>query len=688
MRELGWLVLNMDGSTTIKYYDESNLAKVISKCFIIGIATDLDEFKEWLKEYHKREFDEIFLGYKFFIETAIRTLLLSVEQGNIGIQQDFEFYRASFRGVPIEDIPNTCEKVIMLKRIWNICKKLRRSRISTITPLLDQIKREIVKPFMTVFEEYASSAVKEMDKFQALRYSAMFFLNTYLNDSHEGLPYGYFLSAPMFEGSLTKEYLKKVYIGYVYTLQFVWFKLLGSKFTKTKLVDLHRACEIYAERAKKSIELELGIPVSEEELLESEHIFHHNEDAANIQAEVRPLTKDEIDLLNKQREELEEIICWYALDEFFTIINEEILKPMMKNFSIKIPFDSTLKVRSEIDKNIFSELLNPEGVDEPEYMIKDDENSIKKRLEYFFLWYDVEVLDTQKITLFNGVPAFVTMLLGSVTLKKMEHGDKVLVRRIKHPANGGYDYSYAILIEVYGVISDSSGWIVFFDCATDYSGGGDSNRLTAETFIEEFSKAGLVEVKEMVVDKKLFKKFLVEKSTSTVFNAKISLLPFGKHVLDLEETARKLENFVGATKGKLLELLVYYYLTKQDDAFGYTKIEWDRRIGGKQIDVLADAEDGTVHIFECKASIGDPQERINELREKATAVKEQYKKEVVPHLVVWKVVDPYRKMKIEEAGIDLMSAEDFLRERAFSDKEKEKLKNVFDFRIGKYLSYL
>lgn len=679
-------MLNMSGNS-IKYYDESDLAKIISECFIIEMATNLEEFREWLKNFHKKEFDdEVFLGYRFFIETAMRTLLISVKEGNIGFQQDFEFYRASFRGVRIEDVPNTCEKVIVVKRIWNICKKLRKSRISTITSVLDQIRQEIVKPFMFVFEKHASPVVKEMDKFQALKYSAMFFLNLYLNDSHRGLPYGYFLSVPMFEGSLTGKYLKMVYQGYVYTLQFVWFKLLGNKFAETKLVDLHRACEIYAEKAKQSIELELGIPVSEEELLEEERVFH-DEDAADIQAEVRPMTKEEVNLLNKHREELEEIICWYALDEFFTVINEEIVKPMMRKFSIKLPFDSSLKLKGEIDKGIFSELLNPEGVDDPEYMSKNDENSIKKRLEQLFLWYDVEVLDTQKITLFSGVPAFITMLSGSVNLKKMEDGDKVLVRRIKHPANGGYDYSYAILIGVYGVIYDASGWIVFFDCATDYSGAGSSDHEMAEMFIEEFSRKELVEVKEIIVDKEIFKKFLVEKSTSTVFNAKISCLPFGKLVLDLEEITKRINDFVGDTKGKLLELLVYYHLTKQKDELGYREVEWDKRLGGKQIDVLAITQDGTAHIFECKASFGNPLERIGELQEKVKAVKKHYNK-VVPHLVVWKVGDLYRKREIEKAGIKLVIAENLLKERTFSNKEREKLKNVFDFRFGRYLSYL
>ncbi len=378
-------MLDMGKNTTLKYYDERDLAEVISKCLIIEISSNLDEFKDWLREYHKKEFsEELFLGYRFFIETAIRTVMYSIENGNIDFEQDFEFYRASFKGVKIEDVPNTCEGVIALKRIWNICKKLRKSKISTIASVLDQIQRLIIKPFMTVFEIYASSVVEELDKYQALKYSAIFYLNLYFNDSHMGLPFSYFLTTTMFKGSLTKEYLKRVYLGYAYTLQFVWFKLLGDEFKKTKLVDLHRACEIYSKKVEELIELEIGIPITEEELLLEDEDIDYPEKDKLIQVELSSLTKEEIDHLNRQKKELEEIMCWYALDEFFTVTSEEIVKPILRKFSIRIPFSSFLKFTGEIDRIIFSDLLDPEGINDPEYMRKEDENSIKKEVRIPF----------------------------------------------------------------------------------------------------------------------------------------------------------------------------------------------------------------------------------------------------------------------------------------------------------------
>ncbi len=278
------------------------------------------------------------------------------------------------------------------------------------------------------------------------------------------------------------------------------------------------------------------------------------------------------------------------------------------------------------------------------------------------------------------------MLLGYVNLKKMDDGDKVLVRRIKHPANNGYNYSYAILIEVRGAISDSSGWIVFFNCATD-SGDGEYNHDLAELYIEEFSKSGRVEVKEITVEKEIFKKFLIEKSTSTVFSAKISHEPFGKLILDIEETERKIENFVGKTKGKFLELLVYYYLTKEKEKLKFKEIEWDVKLGGKQIDVLGITQDDEVHIFECKASIGKPEERIEVIKKKIEAVEKYYKK-VVPYLVVWREETPYKRSRIENSGIKIIVAKELLQNRSLSRKEVEKIRSIFEFQFKKYLSYL
>jgi DNA-directed RNA polymerase subunit RPC12/RpoP len=117
-------------------------------------------------------------------------------------------------------------------------------------------------------------------------------------------------------------------------------------------------------------------------------------------------------------------------------------------------------------------------VDKLEYLTKNDDKSLKKQLSMAMLWYDVNVLDTP-LTVFNGVPAFTSTLLGSIELAKGFQDDEPVKAIIfKHPAGmeNYFDYSFGIFIQAYTSmgLSDYSGWLVFFDCATDYSGFGGS----------------------------------------------------------------------------------------------------------------------------------------------------------------------------------------------------------------------
>jgi len=128
----------------------------------------------------------------------------------------------------------------------------------------------------------------------------------------------------------------------------------------------------------------------------------------------------------------------------------------------------------------------------------------------------------QKNAIFNGVPAFVSTLIGSVELSRtFQSEEKVLVLRFKHPEwDSEYRYSYGILIPSFGStgITDYSGWLVFFDCATDFSGFGGSLHQDAETFIGRYLERGEIEVKEEVADIEMFKRYLAEKNVSSIFD--------------------------------------------------------------------------------------------------------------------------------------------------------------------------
>lgn len=87
---------------------------------ILKIITNVSKFRDWLKSYHQVENDDdFFQGYKFFISTIFKCLLGSIDlDSGIKINEDYVYYRANFYGVPIDVLPNTCDKTILVKNIW------------------------------------------------------------------------------------------------------------------------------------------------------------------------------------------------------------------------------------------------------------------------------------------------------------------------------------------------------------------------------------------------------------------------------------------------------------------------------------------------------------------------------------------------------------------------------------------
>lgn len=126
--------------------------------------------------------------------------------------------------------------------------------------------------------------------------------------------------------------------------------------------------------------------------------------------------------------------------------------------------------------------------------IKDfsDKDSIQKMLEMKLLWYDVNVLDTQKLSIFNGVPAFLATIVGSTQLSRIfKVQSETAAKVFKHPTGrkGESDYSYRILRRSLSSSgTDYSGWLIFYDCATDYSGFGGSLFAEAEHVVKGLAK--------------------------------------------------------------------------------------------------------------------------------------------------------------------------------------------------------
>lgn len=188
----------------------NSIDEVLSALNILKITTGIKDYESWLKAYYNRELDgKVVEGYKFFIATTIRFLIHAVEFNySLRIEEDYTFFRARFKGVPIEDIPNTSEKTIFIKNIWSLSKPLRKAKNWRSIKL--SVKH--LKPLTEVFEEIYRNATPtiDMSKDLALNIVTKFYTLIFLNDTRRGIPYGY-ISPSIIKVSATSEYLKKVF---------------------------------------------------------------------------------------------------------------------------------------------------------------------------------------------------------------------------------------------------------------------------------------------------------------------------------------------------------------------------------------------------------------------------------------------------------------------------------------------
>jgi len=139
-------------------------------------------------------------------------------------------------------------------------------------------------------------------------------------------------------------------------------------------------------------------------------------------------------------------------------------------------------------------------------------------LDTFFYWLDIDVLDTNKIHVFNGASAFISVLIGEIEKYSIFHiDDSVIVARIKHPiSKTKNDRSYAILLNSGGFLTDTSGWLIFLDCGTDYSGSGGYLTDQIEKFLERYEKEEKIVINEISVPSNIFRRYLKQKRVPTV----------------------------------------------------------------------------------------------------------------------------------------------------------------------------
>jgi len=614
-----------------------------SAYFLLLKISEIERYLGWLEVYHQITMTkELLSGYKVLIDSAFRCFLQEVyESTALNISEDEVLSRAQFKGVALNETPNTCEKTILLKRIWSHGRTVSKAKTwQEVEQAMMRMKTDL-DVFRRLLENYSSTqepfskdlVVKSIACGQLLN----FFIDTSHNISKAALVF------PSIEYTATEQYLSSAYPGYVYGLQYLWYSILGSEeFERTCVRELHLALD--AKEVEKYPKPENVI----EEIFKKSGLF-----VDSTQIDNPDLNEDERDIIEGiHRLTPPGSERWATLDRFFESINEEIVRPREERLKTSFGW-SRLIVLDGYAKDLLKELLDPSQVAEPEYLSKKDRDSCKKLLALAMLWYEVNVLDTQGLVVFNGAPAFASSILGTVEVYRAHHS-QVPVKAIifKHPVGpeNEFGYSFGVFVPVYGSLglSDNSGWLIFFDCKNNYAGFGESSLGFAGAVIRHGQKRGRIAFQEIIVDKELFKEYLREHSVSSVFDMLIKETPVGsKEVGRLTAIVAELLNFVGFAKGKLLEHVAQKWVESQ----GFHETTCDTWINGEQIDCVGRAEN-SLSFFECKLNVHQDTIRntMNQITRKSIALSKATRR-VKACLIVYDRVSAGTKRRFEKKGI-------------------------------------
>jgi RNAse (barnase) inhibitor barstar len=516
-----------------------SISNIIGSSNALKIAIEIDNFRTWLNKNHKDiNISEILPGYKFFLESIIDMLALSiVNDYTLEIQEDPIYFRAfHFVEIDINRVPSTCEKTAILKNFQKELREIRKANsFDQLSAKTKKLSNNVILPFFLIFSKHCVVNSK-MSREKSLKVATMWMTHIYLSDTEKGVPKSVLLT-PL--SRLNEDEFRKSFLGYKIGLQYLWSQLLGRNFNKTSLSKLIDATDWTSE---------------------NESFFNLGED------------------YNQQQKKRTD------LDTFFSIIQDEIMEPLEKEWK-QVKLNYQFRLRGTNPKKYLDRLFS---YNESLSLTEDE------KLKNILLWYDIELLDASQNAIFNGVPAFLTLLPGAVELKSIfAKGDQAIVCKFVHPVSSDEnDYSYGVLIETGSAISDNSGWILCYDCCSDY-GSTDVNQGIAEMLIEKYKKENKILLRELTIDKNRFKKGISE---NIIHPDKRKQMLLGMELTDMKNEA---DIKIGNAKGLVLEFLTYYAQTKNENE--KCKIDWNIKENENELDVICESDEN-YHLIECKVT--------------------------------------------------------------------------------------
>ena len=630
---------------------------VLSFAYLLKLADSPESFRLWVIENRADvDVEKAFWGYTYYLELVLNCLMNAVwEDESLGLESDIVLYRAWHRGIQIDEVPNDCEKIVLMKRISSVMRAVRRAR--NWHQLADQVEsiEAIAGPFMTIFSRH-TSARKGCSKKRELREFAVTRLRAYLQSSNPGYPVAQFVNT-MARCSRDPRQVVENFDGYLIALEYAWTLLSEADDRYSAMKTLHTSLVGVQEEARSRVKYDerdwpVWTPLSP--------------DIAPYYADSR---SSSMSWAGRAR------VLWTALDLLSNRIPSE--SDSSRSRDVLESWTAPCLTIRAYDKNLLAPLLDEATAKSPEYMARSDPDSLMKQLDYHLAWYDLDALSSARSQIFSGVPAFMSTVAGFSILRRSKGNDEpVHVRIFKHPVSDvpkGSDYSYAVLLQSYGTFSDYSGWLVFYDAAGDYSGFAGSMFRDTNEFLKSMASENLVTVKEVVIGADVFKAYIECK------NAAIDGESDAMRLLDASEHINKLESVIDDAKSKLLEHRVYYTLTL-DKSTDFADV--DASLGFSQIDCYQVTKDA-VRVCECKINLHDNVDRLSDsMAKKVCSAQNVYPdKRVEPFVVVYGPVSMERAAQLESRGIRVKGdfRKELLENPAYRLSEKRAIQ-ILDYR--------
>ncbi|MDV0445720.1 hypothetical protein MmiAt1_13140 [Methanimicrococcus sp. At1] len=604
-----------------EYRKNMDINKIFGTINNISILINIKDFKFWMAQKHQIEStdfkNEYFEGYKFAIETLVRTLIDGIRyEKTFEFTQSELFYRACYTGANLNKIPDDCEKTRVIKKIYSYFEKMNNATNPIDFEKQSFIfKKIIIDSLLKIYNDsIQTNNETKLTKEETLNYCSIWVTLIYLNDARKGEPFGYTISPTIYSSNKNKKTDENIILnGYKYAIQYLWSKLLKDYYEKTSIKQIHSVKN----------------------------------------------WKNELYFNNKNQKNKK------AFDDYFGIINKEIIEENLKNKMERLDVSVFLWAQ-EPDKSALKKLMNA-----PQWI----ELTESERIDQLLLWYPVEIMEG---IVFNGSSTFIPQLIGLTEIKKA-YDEKVHVRRFIHPINDrdyiGNDYSYGILIDAFSNIADYSCWIIFYDCCGDYSGFGGSEHQAIEEIIEKYNDKIIIQ--QTIIEKNRFYENMLKKEAIR-YNNSNEFITYRKKTgrdirilrRDYEETLEKLN----ASKGLLVELLTYYIETENLNP--ENEIKWSHIFLKNEHDVWIENKN-KIKICECKA---DAETRnidadLKKIENKKSIVEEQYKKEC--NNVFWYYKEPENEMTMDRLNQLPIECKFVRSELIRMGKKKDKLDDIF-----------